>query len=314
MSGRNWRELFEGQWAKKNFACVGLDPDYGKIPIHLKSETYNQTKAGNTILAFNEAIIEATADVAGIYKPQSAFYEAHGAAGIRALKETVDFIHEVAPDVPVILDAKRLDIGNTNNGYITSIFDWMQFDAVTLHNYLGREAAQPFLDRKSKLCIFMCKTSNPGAGEFQDLLVPPYAEPAETLDELLAPKDTQCIPLYQRVAFNISRGWNANRNCGLVVGATYPKELAEVRAIVGDDFPLLIPGIGTQGGPLEEAVQAGIDRNHSGIIVNSSSGIIHASQGMDFAEVARIKAIELRDGIRAALATYAKNNAPVDSD
>ena len=301
MEGRHWRQLFEAKWADKNFACVGLDPDYEKIPEHLKCLGTPEIVIG----AFNREIIDATRDVAGAYKPQAAFYEKYGEAGLRALKYTIDHIHKVAPDVPVILDAKRGDIGNTNKGYVGMAFDNLGLDAMTLHNYLGGEAMKPFLQRAECLGIYMCKTSNPGAGEFQDLSVPVTAGMEDFPEHLKWQKwigKVAATPLYQRVAYNVSRKWNTNDNCGLVVGATYPEELGYVRAIVGDGFPILIPGVGTQGGDLAAAVKAGKDSNGSAMIINSSSAIIFASPDKDFAEAARDKAIELRDDIRAALA------------
>lgn len=307
MADRHWRDLFGRKWSEGNFACVGLDPDFDKIPEHLKCLGSPEIVIG----AFNRAIVDATKDVAGAYKPQSAFYEAFGEGGLRALKMTIDHIHDVSPDVPVILDAKRGDIGNTNNGYVKMAFDFLGVDGITLHNYLGQEAMKPFLAREDKLSIFMCKTSNKGAGEFQDLGVAISREEARFFGfkyplDLESDEEVRAHPptstLYKHVAYQVSKYWNTNDNCGLVVGATYPDELKYVREIVGTDFPILIPGIGAQGGDLEAAVRAGKDANGSAMIINSSSGIIFASKGDDFAEAARAKAIELRDGIRAALA------------
>ena len=290
---RHFRQLFEGQWGQGNFACVGLDPDYSKVPPALKQK--GEESPGKVILEFNKAIVKATADVASAYKPNIAFYEDHGSEGLTALYETVAYIHEVAPTVPVILDAKRGDIGNTNLGYARMAFDYLQADGITLHGYLGQEAMKPFLDRESKLCIFLCKTSNPGAGEFQDLMVPIAEDEAASLGV----EGSATAPLYQHVAYQVSRSWNGNGNCALVVGAPYPEDLKKVRTIVGD-IPILIPGVGKQGGSVEAAVNAGKDSRGWGMIINSSSDIIFASSGEDFAEAARAKAILLRDNIRAA--------------
>lgn len=222
------------------------------------------------------------------YKPNAAFYETHGTDGIAALQRTIADIHEQAPSVPVILDAKRADIGNTNNGYVAMAFDYLQADAITVHPYFGVEALTPFLERKEKGIIVLCRTSNPGAGEFQDIMVKcPLAEhdfPPEW-------------PLYQHVAFQVMKHWNINGNCTLVVGATYPKELGEVRRIVGDYMPILIPGIGTQGGDVEKVVLAGKDSRGKGMIINSASGIIFASKGADYAEAARRETLKLHDFI-----------------
>ena len=229
--------------------CVGLDPDFEKLPERFRQQEFPQ-------FAFSQYIIEATASYAAAFKANSAFYEARGDKGWRELKMTMDYAGEKYPDVFTICDAKRADIGNTNNGYVTAIFDWMGFDAVTLHPYLGKEALQPFLDREDKGCIILCRTSNPGAGEFQDL-------------EYGGKK------LWQIVAETVSQKWNSNDNCLLVVGATYPAELAVVRKIVVE-MTLLVPGIGTQGGSVAAAVAAGLNTEKKGMIINSSRGVIFA--------------------------------------
>lgn len=275
MTTRNFRQMLEAQWDKENFVCVGLDPNVGLIPT---MERIGWTVSlSKTISCFNEEIIEATKDLVCAYKPNVAFYEQYGRDGWQILRNTILSIRSIAPEVPVILDAKRADIGNTNLGYVQSAFDDLGADAITVHPYLGKEAMQPFLDRVDRGVIVLCRTSNPGAGEFQDLLV-------------------DGRPLYQVVAEQVASQWNSHGNCALVVGATYPEELAQVRAIVGD-MPILIPGIGAQGGDLEAAVKAGRDGDGCGIVINSSRGIIHASFGPDFAEVARRETIKLRDGI-----------------
>jgi orotidine-5'-phosphate decarboxylase len=273
---RNFRELLEAQWDEKKFLCIGLDTDIEKIPGHMRS-----IGAHECITAFNRAIIDATKDVAGSYKPNSAFYEAHGDEGWSALCETVEYIREQAPGVPVILDAKRGDIGNTNKGYIDAAFERMSADAITVSPYMGGESLAPFLELKDKGIIVLCRTSNPGAGEFQDMKV-----------------DGE--PLYKAVARRVAGEWNGNGNCAVVVGATYPGELSEVRAIVGD-MPILIPGIGVQGGDLEKTVHAGKDGRGRGMMIAASRAIIYASSGPDFAEAARAKAQELDGAIRNAL-------------
>lgn len=245
--------------------CVGLDPDVDKLPI------------GQDVVSFNQAIIDATADLVCAFKPNSAFYEARGAAGITELKQTCTYIHEKYPDIPIILDFKRADIGNTNNYYAQFAFEELGVDAVTIQPYLGQEAVQAFLDYSDKGIIVLCRTSNAGAGEFQDLLV-------------------DGRKLYMQVAENVATKWNTNGNCLLVVGATYPDELAEVRRIVGD-MPILLPGVGAQGGDVEAALQAGLNNAGRGLIINSSRGVLYASAGEDFAEASRTVAEQTRDEI-----------------
>ncbi|MBI1974502.1 MAG: orotidine-5'-phosphate decarboxylase [Candidatus Zambryskibacteria bacterium] len=280
---RNFREMLENQWSQSNFVCVGLDSEFSKIPESArKSGNECEVSIPNTVVAFNHAIVEATKDLVCAYKPNAAFYEAHGTDGIAALHRTIVDIHIIAPDVPVILDAKRADIGNTNNGYVEMAFDYLKVDAITVHPYLGAEALQPFLNRAEKGIFVLCRTSNPGASEFQDLQI--------ASEHFLGASEA----LYKVIARNVTRKWNKNGNCGLVVGATYPDELREVRGLV-DDLPLLIPGIGAQGGDLEKTVRASKDKQRRGMIINSSRGIIFASDGPDFAEVARRETEKLHD-------------------
>lgn len=253
-----------------SLVCVGLDSELEKLPPHLQNERYPQ-------FTFNKAIIDVTADLICAYKPNSAFYEARGEKGMQELKMTFDYIHNTYPEIVTILDAKRADIGNTNDGYVKYIFDYLNADLVTLHPYLGKEALLPFLKREDKGSIILCRTSNPGAGEFQNL----------NLDG---------SPLYLKVAEQVKKNWNSNNNCMLVVGATYPEEMKKIRAIVGD-MPFLVPGVGAQGGNVEKTVKAGIDKNKRGLIISSSRGIIFASKGEDFAQKAGDEAKKLRDEI-----------------
>lgn len=256
--------------------CVGLDSDMRKIPAHLRN-------GQNTQFIFNKTIIDATHDLVCAYKPNSAFYEARGDRGIAELKRTCDYLHEKYPDIGIILDAKRADIGSTNEGYVEFAFDWLGVDAITLHPYLGREAIQPFLDRKEKGSIILCRTSNPGAGEFQDLSVD---------------SGDQSVKLYQHVAQKIAEEWNVNGNCGLVVGATYPAELEIVRRIVGD-MTILVPGVGVQGGNLEKAVKAGVNSKGGGMIINASRSIIFADDPLMAARQLRGKINSFRSDIYA---------------
>lgn len=250
--------------------CVGLDPDMDRLPAGLQQDQ-------EAFFAFNKAIIDATAELVCAFKPNSAHYEALGAQGIEWLKQTCDYIRENHPHIPIILDYKRADIGSTNEKYASFAFDYLGVDAVTIQAYFGQEAVQPFLDCKDKGVIIMCKNSNPGSGEFQNL-------------EINGKK------LYLHVAENIATKWNTNGNCMLVVGATYPDELAEVRQVVGD-MTILAPGIGAQGGDVEATLKAGRNSQGRGLIVNTSRSVLYASSGEDFAEAAKVEATKIRDEI-----------------
>lgn len=264
-------KLSEAAKRNNSLLCVGLDPDYDKLPAGIK-------QSGQSLFEFNKAIIDATADLVCIFKPNSAFYEAAGAEGIAQLKKTCDYISEKYPDIPILLDFKRGDIGNTNDYYARFAFDYLGADAITIQPYMGREANGSFLKYKDKGIFVLCRTSNPGSGEFQDL------EPVGN-------------KLYEIVATQVSRQWNQDGNCHLVVGATYPGELATIRAIIGDAMVILAPGIGAQGGDVEASVKAGVNSRGEGLAINSSRGIIYASSGDDFAEAARAEAQKLRDRI-----------------
>ena len=276
----DFKRKLSASWAKNNsLLCVGLDPNMDMLPAHLRD---SQTP----FFDFNKAIIDATAGLVCAFKPNSAFYESRGAAGIEELKQTCDYIRQSYADIPVILDFKRGDIGNTNNHYTKFAFDYLQVDAVTVQPYQGRQAVQPFLDCKDKGIMVLCRTSNVGSDEFQDMLV-------------------DGRKLYLHVAEHVRDEWNTNDNCQLVVGATYPKELAEIRALVGDNMVFLVPGFGAQGGETEATVKAGINSARRGLIINSSRDIIYASGGEDFAEAARQKAQAARDEIN----TYKGENS-----
>lgn len=253
-----------------SLACIGLDSDLAKLPAHLLSNPQAQ-------LEFNKAIIDATADLVCCFKINSAFYEAFGADGLEQLRLTSEYLHEKYPNIPLILDAKRADIGNTNNGYVAFAFDYLKVDAITLHPYLGGEALEPFLKIKDKGMIVLCRTSNPGAAEFQDL-------------------QSDGMPLYQHVAKTVQK-WNTNNNCSLVVGATYPEEMKTIRELVGDKMVFLVPGIGAQGGDLEATMKAGLGADKRGLIIHSARQVIFASSNDDFAEAARKEAKKLKDDI-----------------
>jgi orotidine-5'-phosphate decarboxylase len=225
--------------------CVGLDSDTTKIPTQFANP-----------FEFNKWIIDQTHPYVCAYKPNMAFYEALGAKGWDYLIQTVDYIRSNHPDIFTICDAKRADIGNTNMGYVRAIFDELGFDAITLHPYLGKEALAPFLERQDKVSIILCRTSNPESGEFQNMMVGDK-------------------PLWRVIAERVATDWNTHHNCMLVMGATYPEEFAGLRDIIGD-MPLLIPGIGAQGGNLAGVMRHGIAKNDLGLIINASRSIIFA--------------------------------------
>lgn len=303
---RNFMELLASQQSMGNFVCVGLDSDPKRIP-----SAYSQ-------LAFNQRLVEATADFAGAYKPNLAFYP--GPDGKKALMATIEFIWTHAPGVPVILDAKQGDIGSTNDGYIVDDFNYYGADAVTMHNYMGMEAMRPFLNQADKGVIVLVRTSNPGAGEFQDVecvvmhhkptdrVFSTIAEAERELGEAMPVGGWQQIRMrhYQFVARRVFQAWNFNGNVCAVVGATVPAELSEVRAIVGN-MPILLPGIGAQGGDLEATVNAGRNSQGQGMIINNSRGIIFAYEKEDlpnpdqFGVYARQAGIAMHNAIRAQL-------------
>lgn len=260
--------LREAQKKNQSLVCVGFDPELSKFPAHLQNHP-------DALFEFHKAIIDATADLVCCYKPQIAHFAALGAED--SLQRTIAYIHECHPGIPVILDAKRGDIGSTAERYAIEAFDRYQADAVTLNPYLGRDSIQPFLDRKDKGVILLCRTSNKGAGDFQDLI-------------------SDGKPLYQHVARTVAEQWNEHGNCMLVVGATWPRQLADVRNLVGD-MPFLVPGVGAQGGDVEAMVKNGKTVNGDGLVISSSRAILYASSGEDFAEAARNATLALRDEI-----------------
>ena len=251
--------------AKKvnSLLCVGLDPDFTKIPKKFLKNKFPQFE-------FNKWIIQETNEYVSAFKLNSAFYEARGDKGIQELKMTMKYLIKNYPDIFTILDAKRADIGNTNNGHVSFAFNWLNVDAITLHPYLGQEAVQPFLDREDKASIILCKTSNPGASELQDLQVSDVGRPNS------GRPTSETKPIWQIVAEKVFKEWNKNNNCMLVVGATYPEDLKKVREIVGD-MTILVPGIGAQGGDIEKVMKAGLNKEGLGLIINSSRGIIFAA-------------------------------------
>lgn len=287
------------QVSKNSLVCVGLDPDLSKFPSHLK-EKFSSPR--DLVVAFNRGIIDATAPYTSCFKPQSAFYEGLGYEGYSALADTIDYIKTTYPDIPVILDAKRGDIGSTNAGYVTAAFDVLQADAVTINPYLGKEAMQPFLTRHDKTTIVLVRTSNPGSGEIQDLPIHIDSLPAVyktqfgDLSALSSILGRENVYVYEVIAYLVSHVWNEHNNVGVVVGATYPEELTTIRKIIGDQMLILIPGIGAQGGEAKDII-GGLNAQKRGGIVSSSRSILYASANEDFAEAAGKAAEKLRDEI-----------------
>lgn len=264
--------------------CVGLDPDVRRFPPALQAR-FADDPAG-ALAEFNRVIIESTADLVCAYKPNLGFYLAYGLAGVEALARTRAAI---PAEIPAILDAKVNDIGHTAAAYATAYLDQFGFDAVTVNPYLGADSLRPFLERQGKGILILCRTSNPSAGELQDVTVNAADGPG---------------PLYEAVARQIA-AWTdqfaAAGALGAVTGATYPRQLAAVRAIL-PDAPLLIPGIGEQGGELEATVRAGVDASGRGAIINASRSITYAAAGDDFAAAARAAARTMRDALNRARA------------
>jgi orotidine-5'-phosphate decarboxylase len=261
------QELVQQIKRKGSFLCVGLDPDIKKLPAHLLDDE-------NPIYSFNRAIIDATAQYAVAFKPNLAFYEAQGLKGWEAFELTVKYIKENYPEIFIIADAKRGDIGNTSRLYARSFFEHLDLDAVTVAPYMGSDSVSPFLGYEGKWVILLALTSNPGSADFQMI------------------EDIKGQRLFERV-LETSREWASSEEMMYVVGATRGQLLEVVRRIVPDSF-LLVPGVGAQGGSLEEVVRYGITPD-CGLLVNSSRGIIFASNGIDFADAAAEEARKLRD-------------------
>lgn len=256
-------------WAHTDsMLCVGLDPDPARFPdaVH------------GSVLDFCTAIVDATADAVCAFKPQIAYFAAAGAEA--DLELLCAHIRDRHPHALLVLDAKRGDIGSTAEQYAHEAFDRYGAHVVTVNPYLGGDSVEPFLRHPHGGVFVLCRTSNPGSGDFQSLVA-------------------DGRPLYQHVASRVADQWNDVGDCGLVVGATYPDELRQVRALVGD-LPLLVPGVGAQGGDVQATVQAGVDSTGFGMVINSSRAILYASKGADFADAARAEAVATRDAINAA--------------
>ena len=262
-------EQLKAAWARNDsLVCVGLDPELEKFPARLSGQP-------SPIFQFNRAIIDATADLVCAYKPQFAHYAAYEAED--QLERTIEYIHQHHPGIPVILDSKRGDVGNTAQRYALEAFERYGADAVTVNPYLGTDSLEPFLAYAERGVIVLCRTSNPGAADLQDL-------------------DTGGRKLYQVVAQLAASRWNSRGNCALVVGATYPKELAQVRALTGD-MPFLVPGVGAQGGDVQGVVSNGQTAAGDGLMISSSRAILYAASDDSWIEAARAATQKLRDQI-----------------
>ncbi len=254
-------------WQHNNsLLCVGLDPDPAKFPAHLKGKT-------DAIYEFCKSIADATADLVCCFKPQIAYFAAHRAED--QLEALIAHIHANCPGIPVILDAKRGDIGSTAEQYAVEIFERYRADAITVNPYMGKDSVDPYLAYPDKGVILLCRTSNPGGSDLQFL-------------------DVGGKKLYEHVAELVATKWNTTGQCALVVGATFPGEISRVREIVGN-LPLLVPGIGAQGGDVEATVKAGRTANGAGLMINSSRAILYAGKDENYADAARRAAVETRD-------------------
>lgn len=260
----------------RSLVCVGLDPEPSRLPV-------------DDVLDFNRAIVEATADLAAAYKPNLSFYEALGIPGLQALEGTIQAIRETAPHSLIIGDAKRGDIGPSGQAYARAMFQMWGFDSVTVNAWGGADTMEPFIEDADRGIFIWCRGSNPGSATLQDMEVKTARGVA---------------PVYEHLA-RTSLQWNAKGNVGLVVGATAPEQLETVRGIC-PDAPLLIPGVGSQGGDLENAVRCGVNAGGRRAVINSSRGIIYASAGADFTQAARHAASTLRDTINRTLESEGK--------
>lgn len=258
----------------KSLLCLGLDTRLEQLPQRFLREEH-------PLFAFNRSLIQATHDCICAVKPNIAFYEAHGERGLLALRLTMEWLRANHPDILTICDAKRGDIGSTSEAYAGAILDGLGFDAATLNPWLGRDALEPFLRREDRACVILCRTSNPGAGEFQDL-------------------EVEGRPLWLRVVLAVSEEWNERGNCMLVMGATRPQELALARRHAGE-IPILVPGIGAQGGDVAAVLRAGLDSGGGGLIINAARSILYTANP-------REAALALRDEIERERLRLSQDN------
>ncbi|HRL70111.1 MAG: orotidine-5'-phosphate decarboxylase [Flavobacterium sp.] len=275
-------QLYNQIQEKKSFLCVGLDVDLNKIPKHLLAFE-------DPIFEFNKAIIDATHDLCVSYKPNTAFYEAYGIKGWMSLQKTIAYINENYPEIFTIADAKRGDIGNTSSMYAKAFFEDLNFDSVTVAPYMGKDSVEPFLAFENKHTIMLALTSNEGAFDFQTLIIDGTRGEAER---------SGAKELYKQV-LETSKTWKNSENLMYVVGATKAEYFTEIRKIVPHSF-LLVPGVGAQGGSLSEVCKYGMSAN-VGLLINSSRGIIYASNGTDFAKKAREEALKMQQEMAAII-------------
>lgn len=299
MTRPSYQALCQSQWAKRKFLCVGIDPVEAKLPRHLLSRPCTDAELEEAYFQFGRAIVDATKHVAGAYKPNAAFYEANGIPALKALYRLVAYIHKVAPDTPVIYDAKRGDIGDTAACYARSAFEIIGADAITLHPILGDDSLTPFLRYLDKGSIVLGHTSNKDGSVFQDKPIGLSTEEFREVEQFLGRElpAGRSLPFYQYVAYRAARFWNNNGNCSLVVGATFPEQLREVRKFAGDNVQILVPGIGKQGGDLAKSVRFGMNSQQNGLWISASSSIIYASNGTDFADQSCLAAEQLHGEI-----------------
>lgn len=284
--------------AADSMLCVGLDPDPARIPAHLGT-------GPEAIDRFCRDIIAATADTVCAFKPQIAYFAAQGAEEV--LAGLIAHIHAKHPGIPVILDAKRGDIGSTARQYGVEAFDRFKADALTLSPFMGFDSIEPYFEWAGRGLILLCRTSNPGGNDLQALSVLPAGNATGIPPGAQSPRQSasdtasgaQPEKLYEHLARLAAGPWNVNGELGLVVGATFPDELARVRALA-PRLPLLVPGVGAQGGDVNATVRAGLDADGYGLVINSSRAILYAGKGIDFADQARKAAVATRDAIRAA--------------
>ena len=284
--------------AADSMLCVGLDPDPARIPAHLGT-------GPEAIYRFCRDIIAATADTVCAFKPQIAYFAAQGAEEV--LAGLIAHIHAKHPGIPVILDAKRGDIGSTARQYGVEAFDRFKADALTLSPFMGFDSIEPYFEWAGRGLILLCRTSNPGGNDLQALSVLPAGNATGIPPGAQSPRQSasdtasgaQPEKLYEHLARLAAGPWNVNGELGLVVGATFPDELARVRALA-PRLPLLVPGVGAQGGDVNATVRAGLDADGYGLVINSSRAILYAGKGIDFADQARKAAVATRDAIRAA--------------
>ncbi len=301
-----FQEKLTAGWNAGKFVCVGIDPRMDMIPPSIAGAT-----DASKLELFCLQITRATAQQALAIKPNLAFFLRAGGRGIDVLRYLCNLVRIQFPEVVLILDAKYGDIGDTNEASAEFAFDLLGVDAVTLNPYVGRQAHEPFLRHADKGCIFLVKTSDPGAAEYQDQFVLVQDEQLNKIEktatgEILRPhwagnRRGATFKFHQLVAHQITHGWNTCGNCGVVVGATYPGDLSTVRTIVGGAMPILIPGIGAQGGDLMATVNEGMGSGGHGMVINASRSLIHASTDDDFAEAAARATLVLSQQILACL-------------